>query len=439
MARVPIGTTEWGDDLNADLDSIEQQIVSHKGQVGAANPHGLAPADIGAATQADFDALTPASIGALDRQGSKYSGHLDDALDPGFYRINGADISTANGFPYVDPNSVMYLKVDRYVFDTYGIQMLWNFDGSMVWSRALYGAAWKAWERIDAGSVTPVSLGVPSLSPDAPSTGAYALTQAQATYTGHADDMPTGGWYVAGASATDGWPIDGQHSNILCYSAYTYNRRVQILTTLYYGEMWTRAQHPGTGAWQPWRAVGPISRSVTGSPEGILAAPIGTEYVDRGAANGARKWYKASGTGNTGWIVTDGDTGMRTVAAWDSTGAMLVGSLPPGWRPMAGYSGSVKVRRIDRQVTAFLSKVEVAVATTSDAIWTAPVGFRPNDLQDYLIALYKSANSYRAYAFLANLTRGSGAVSEVGEYIDRATISYVTNDPWPTTLPGNPA
>ena len=41
----------------------------------------------------------------------------------------------------------------------------------------------------------------------------------------------------------------------------------------------------------------------TGSPEGRITAEIGTTYVDVNATNGALKWIKASGNGNTGWSV----------------------------------------------------------------------------------------------------------------------------------------
>jgi len=50
-----------------------------------------------------------------------------------------------------------------------------------------------------------------------------------------------------------------------------------------------------------------------GSPEGRIAAEIGTTYVDVNVTNGALKWIKESGNGNTGWRVLIGDTGWRTL------------------------------------------------------------------------------------------------------------------------------
>lgn len=39
----------------------------------------------------------------------------------------------------------------------------------------------------------------------------------------------------------------------------------------------------------------------TGSPEGVIAAPVGSRYVDATAAGGNAEWFKMSGEGNTGW------------------------------------------------------------------------------------------------------------------------------------------
>ena len=46
----------------------------------------------------------------------------------------------------------------------------------------------------------------------------------------------------------------------------------------------------------------------TGSPEGEVAAPVGSVYIDTAATNGSIRWVKASGTGSTGWRDDYGDT-----------------------------------------------------------------------------------------------------------------------------------
>ena len=70
-----------------------------------------------------------------------------------------------------------------------------------------------------------------------------------------------------------------------------------------------------------------------GMPEGVVSAPVGTTYVDEKVTNGALKWIKRSGTGNTGWDLLIGDTGWRTL------------------RIASGLGNSyIKVRRINNQV-----------------------------------------------------------------------------------------
>ena len=43
-------------------------------------------------------------------------------------------------------------------------------------------------------------------------------------------------------------------------------------------------------------------RAGTGSPEGVVAAPVGTLYVDTSGGTGTTLYVKESGTGNTGWV-----------------------------------------------------------------------------------------------------------------------------------------
>ena len=52
----------------------------------------------------------------------------------------------------------------------------------------------------------------------------------------------------------------------------------------------------------------------TGMPNGVVEAPIGTTYIDIAKTNGALKWIKTTDGGNTGWKVSEGDTGW--VLSW---------------------------------------------------------------------------------------------------------------------------
>lgn len=59
-------------------------------------------------------------------------------------------------------------------------------------------------------------------------------------------------------------------------------------------EAFVRALRPGSGA--------PIWTAGTGSPEGALAAPVGSLYLAEDGGAGSTAWIKESGTGNTGWV-----------------------------------------------------------------------------------------------------------------------------------------
>nr|DAX33239.1 MAG TPA: GENERAL CONTROL PROTEIN GCN4, NOR1 BINDING PROTEIN, ALPHA/BETA COILED.6A [Caudoviricetes sp.] len=101
-----------------------------------------------------------------------------------------------------------------------------------------------------------------------------------------------------------------------------------------------------------------------GMPNGVVTAPVGTTYVDEAVTNGALKWIKKTGTGNTGWEVLIGDTGWKILPSVSKLGNSFVkirrvnnvvsyqfGGLSWGWfgivrRGGAGYvlQGSDKER-----------------------------------------------------------------------------------------------
>jgi len=76
----------------------------------------------------------------------------------------------------------------------------------------------------------------------------------------------------------------------------------------------------------------------TGSPEGRITAEIGTTYVDVNVTNGALKWIKEKGSGNTGWRVLIGDTGWRTL---NTVSKLTVGSR----------TSFIKIRRVNNLVS----------------------------------------------------------------------------------------
>lgn len=160
----------------------------------------------------------------------------------------------------------------------------------------------------------------------------------------------------------------------------------------------------------------PLERHGTGSPEGKVAAPVGSIYTDLDATNGAIRWIKTTRTGNTGWQVEYGDTGIRSLQ-----------------RPNIFSGGGFKLSRSGNYVHAVIH----AATLTSDLpagqeFITFPPGFR-------------TATAFRVQAQDAYLdVRSNGGIAQIATNLSAGKIVsfgavYRTYDPWPTTLPGYPA
>lgn len=169
----------------------------------------------------------------------------------------------------------------------------------------------------------------------------------------------------------------------------------------------------------------------TGSPEGVVTAPIGSEYVDGSATNGAVKWTKLTGTGTTGWRVTTGDTGWRKISI-----------VTPQ------VNGSLWLRRVNDTVYASAEQVPAnadalvvgAAPASPENIYSLPTGFQggPGAGQG-------SGNAAPRLAY------GVGGGSPSRMMVVSGTISlwsltsgvsvtfstnWLTNQSWPSTLPG---
>lgn len=109
----------------------------------------------------------------------------------------------------------------------------------------------------------------------------------------------------------------------------------------------------------------PTTNSGTGSPEGVVTAPVGSIYTDNAATNGAIRWIKRTGTGSTGWQVIYGDTGWLTLTSWDAAGVVTGRPLASTVAPRTGNAGSIMLRRINSQVFMRLSNLQLVGATTA--------------------------------------------------------------------------
>lgn len=159
-----------------------------------------------------------------------------------------------------------------------------------------------------------------------------------------------------------------------------------------------------------------------GRPDGSVAAPVGSRYIDKVAQQGAVEWIKRGGADtNTGWICLGGDTGSRNVAS-------LVNK-----RTTAEVFVAV-LRRIGVVVELYL---DLSMPNNEDSPWDVlqvPSGFRPNGNR------YGMLQDNREGAALSTAVMADGTVNLYGivkTKRDRWNATWTTDDAWPSSLPGS--
>jgi hypothetical protein len=175
----------------------------------------------------------------------------------------------------------------------------------------------------------------------------------------------------------------------------------------------------------------------TGQPEGVVTASVGATFVDTAATTGAIRWVKASGSGNTGWVVAHGDTGWRNIDA--------IGSV-------YDFTGStVRLRRRDDlcelQVIANL-KVGSTGSSGDKRILDLPTGFAAGPA----LAQVGEANVFSPEFETCVLATYAWGPSVIGLHVPPANASswvsghllhahgmWFTSAAWPTALPGTAA
>lgn len=181
---------------------------------------------------------------------------------------------------------------------------------------------------------------------------------------------------------------------------------------------------------------GPIGsiQTGTGSPQGVVSAPVGTTYIDSSATNGAVEWIKVSGTGTSGWRVKYGDTGWRTLAP------LFVN----GWTEDS--AGFVAVRRTGAIIHVRPRALNGSGASASQ-VATLPQGFIPTiatggpvmSTTGTVHSLQVAGGSGGGSLTLGN---AAGSVSYTTFVGQAQQVSFPARDDgigWPAVLPGDPA
>lgn len=183
----------------------------------------------------------------------------------------------------------------------------------------------------------------------------------------------------------------------------------------------------------------------TGMPNGKVAGPVGTTYVDNAVTNGALKWIKRKGNDNQGWEVLTGDTGWRVLPIVSKLGSSFLkvrrkndtvvyqfGGLQWGWFGIVRRGGpGYQLQPSDRERNVFILGLS-----------GIPYGFRSE--ASLIGGIYNDKGTPYGTWYLG----GSGDSNmlrfqftdpvptdrDIGD-IRVSSISYLTSDSWPGVLP----
>lgn len=183
----------------------------------------------------------------------------------------------------------------------------------------------------------------------------------------------------------------------------------------------------------------------TGMPNRKVVAPVGTTYVDTAATNGALKWIKRTGNGNEGWEVLTGDTGWRTLNIKSKLGNSFLkvrrrndlvtyqfGGLSWGWFGVIRRGGvGYEAQGSDRERNCYILGLN-----------GVPQGFRSES--SLIGGIYNDKGTPYGTWYLggpgdSNMLRFQftdpvPTDRDIGD-IRISSISYLTSEAWPTTLP----
>lgn len=183
----------------------------------------------------------------------------------------------------------------------------------------------------------------------------------------------------------------------------------------------------------------------TGMPNGKVTAPVGTTYVDTAVTSGALKWIKRQGSGNQGWEVLAGDTGWRTLNIKSKLGNSYLkvrrkndvvtyqfGGLSWGWFGVIRRGGvGYEAQGSDKERNCYIL-----------GLGGVPIGFRSES--SLIGGIYNDKGTPYGTWYLggygdSNMLRFQftdpvPTDRDIGD-IRVSSISYLTSEAWPVTLP----
>ena len=172
----------------------------------------------------------------------------------------------------------------------------------------------------------------------------------------------------------------------------------------------------------------------TGNPNGVVSAPIGSTFVntEAGGYNGARRWTKATGSGNTGWVVVDGDTGWVDIQSY----------LTADWVKQAAAWANCHVKRTADEIYYLLqlqsTKTSGATATNVAIATGLPTWTRPLKLTNANLGVFTNPSAAGLIA-LSSGAMSTNGIGTGGTYSVNTLVNCSCSMPadpaiWPTSL-----
>ena len=186
-----------------------------------------------------------------------------------------------------------------------------------------------------------------------------------------------------------------------------------------------------------WRTS--LTLEGTGSPLGVIAAPVGSVYDDMAGTNGAWRWRKTAGTGTSGWVVVEGDTGWRDVRGlMASTVAQATDSSMACRMKRVGNTVFVEFRVVPAGTSVGASRASSGLA---GIISTVPSGFVSGNYISVGIATFVGNTLTVRFGYSSTRLDVVGNITGTWSASDATSGSaqWQTTQSWPTTLPGTPA
>lgn len=180
-----------------------------------------------------------------------------------------------------------------------------------------------------------------------------------------------------------------------------------------------------------------------GIPEGKVEGTLGQTYVDMNKTNGAVKWIKRTPSGKIGWAVLYGDTGWKTLPSVSKLGNSYIqvrrvnnqvqyqfGGLSWGWFGVVRRGGpGYQIQPSDRERNCFIL-----------GLGGVPYGYR--SAGSSIGPFYNDKGIQYGTWYLGGVGDGNmlrfqfidpvPTDKDIGD-IRVSTITYITDDPWPTT------